>query len=123
MRNILENNIVKIYFKKIYNRHIFTYILFVSLFFVPFSGKVFADTTYVGGRISNDTTWTTSGSPYIVTSAISVYGDTVTPASLTINPGVELRFSSGTGLQIGSGGNKRECQGWNSCIRRDYNGR
>ncbi|HEY6873966.1 MAG TPA: right-handed parallel beta-helix repeat-containing protein, partial [Geobacteraceae bacterium] len=60
-----------------------------------------ADTT-VGGVISSDTTWTLAGSPYNVTSTVQVYGTSTTPATLTIEPGVVVKFASGTGLQIGS---------------------
>ncbi len=65
---------------------------------------VFGDTT-VGGTISVDTTWTASGSPYIVTSNITVQGtdgaDGVT--TLTIEPGTEVRFNQSCQLQIGNG--------------------
>ncbi len=59
--------------------------------------------TYVGGNITTDTTWTLDGSPYIVTADIYVYSqDPDAPAvTLTIEPGVEVRFDSGKGLYIG----------------------
>jgi hypothetical protein len=53
-----------------------------------------ADTT-VGGTISTDTTWDLAGSPYIVTSNITVKGtdgaDAIT--TLQIEPGVEVRMT------------------------------
>jgi flagellar hook assembly protein FlgD len=64
-----------------------------------------ADTS-VNGRISTDTTWTLAGSPYIATSTVQVYGTTSTPVTLTIEPGVVVKFNSGIGLQIGSGANQ-----------------
>jgi MYXO-CTERM domain-containing protein len=49
--------------------------------------------------ISSDTHWTTSSSPYVVTSSILVVND----ARLTIDPGVEVRLDPGSRLEIGSG--------------------
>lgn len=54
--------------------------------------------TEVGGTIDVDTTWTLDKSPYIVTGDVFVLGN---EARLTIEPGVEVRFEPGTGLQIG----------------------
>ncbi|MCC7201040.1 MAG: hypothetical protein IT393_00005, partial [Nitrospirae bacterium] len=59
----------------------------------------------VGGRISTDTTWTLSGSPYVVTSSVQFYGNTSTPITLTIEPGVVVKFQTGTYLQIANGMN------------------
>lgn len=53
--------------------------------------------TLVGGNITTNTTWTAANSPYEVTSSISV----LNTARLTIEPGVTVRFRSGTGLLIG----------------------
>jgi len=59
----------------------------------------------VYGDIAADTTWTLAGSPYRVTGDIVVYGtdgpDHVT--TLTINPGVVVRFDSNKALRIGNG--------------------
>ena len=69
-----------------------TIILFVS--------DVSTAQTYIGGAITTNTTLSIDGSPYIVTSHLHVYhGDYV--ATLTIEPGVELRFEPGTGLYLG----------------------
>ena len=46
--------------------------------------------------ISIDTTWTLAGSPYILTSNVVIE----VGITLTIEPGVEIRFNSGTGLYI-----------------------
>ncbi len=62
--------------------------------------------TNVSGVISSDTTWTLAGSPYIVTSTVYVYKDTTTASTLTIEPGVEVRFAQNTLLYVGSGANK-----------------
>ncbi len=64
-----------------------------------------ADTVVVGA-ITSDTTWTLAGSPYIVTSTVQVYGTATTPATLTIEPGVVVKFASSGGLQIGNSTNK-----------------
>ncbi|MCQ9205401.1 MAG: hypothetical protein NG737_03720, partial [Omnitrophica bacterium] len=65
--------------------------------------QVSSGPTEVGGDITTDTTWTLAGSPYIVTSNIAVkypsYNSST--AILTIQPGVEIRFNSGTGLTVG----------------------
>ncbi len=58
------------------------------------------DSTEVGGRISEDTTWGADGSPYVVTETVVVAGDPM--PTLTIEPGVEVRFRPGTGLQVGT---------------------
>ena len=75
--------------------------MLVFLFALPaFS---LADTT-VGGTISTDTIWTVSGSPYIVTSSITIQGvdgaDGIT--TLTIEPGAEVRFNSNIQLNVGA---------------------
>ena len=65
--------------------------------------QAFADTS-VGGTIATDTFWTAANSPYIVTSSVTVQGtdgaDGIT--TLTIEPGVELRFNPYTQLTIGA---------------------
>ena len=62
-----------------------------------------AQTTVPGGTISTDTTWTLAGSPYTVTGNLAVVGtdgaDAIT--TLTIQPGVEVRFNAAIQLQIG----------------------
>ncbi len=64
-----------------------------------------ASTTVPGGTISTDTTWTLAGSPYVVTGGVDVKGtdgpDGVT--TLTIEPGVEVRFNAGRWLKVGDG--------------------
>lgn len=52
--------------------------------------------TEVGGLISEDTTWTKDKSPYLVTDSISVGSI----ATLTIDPGVVVKFNEGTSLTI-----------------------
>jgi hypothetical protein len=50
--------------------------------------------TNVGGGLFSDTVWSTSGSPYVVTSDVALFpGNT-----LTIEPGVTIKFNSGTKL-------------------------
>jgi parallel beta-helix repeat protein len=72
--------------------------------------------TTVGGDITTNTTWSLSGSPYIVISDVTV----VTPRfqslkTLTIEPGVEVRFDPGTQLILGGlrfgGDGMRPCDG------------
>jgi parallel beta-helix repeat protein len=52
--------------------------------------------TSVGGAITATTTWTTAMSPLCVTSSVDIAPD----ATLTIQPGVTITFSSGEYLQV-----------------------
>jgi hypothetical protein len=52
--------------------------------------------TYVSGGIYNNTTWTLNNSPYIVTGDIVLFPD----KTLTIEPGVEVRFNGYFTLEI-----------------------
>jgi len=58
--------------------------------------------TYISGRIPSDTIWPKEGSPYIVTGPVYVYGNTTTASTLTIEPGVEVRFNLNMPLYIGN---------------------
>jgi|GEM_PF-2794825 len=55
--------------------------------------------TPVGGYISENTTWTLEGSPYIVVADVIVERD----VSLTIEPGVVVKFATGANLVIDGG--------------------
>ena len=59
------------------------------------SNSIFAQTN-VSGIISSNTNWTTSGSPYVVTGNIMVSNG----YTLTIDPGVVVKFDSTKSLQI-----------------------
>ncbi|MFH0813074.1 MAG: hypothetical protein V2A69_09595 [Pseudomonadota bacterium] len=53
--------------------------------------------TNVSGNISTDTTWTLTNSPYVVTGTVQV----LSGVTLTIEPGVTVKFNQGTLLRIG----------------------
>ena len=55
-----------------------------------------AGATNVSGTISTSTTWTTQGSPYIMTSSVTVAAG----VTLTIKPGVTVQAASGTILNV-----------------------
>jgi hypothetical protein len=59
------------------------------------SARSNADTS-VGGTISVDTHWTTAGSPYIVTSDLTINAG----VTLTIDAGVVVRFNGMTGIEV-----------------------
>ncbi|MGD9161466.1 MAG: right-handed parallel beta-helix repeat-containing protein, partial [Desulfobacteraceae bacterium] len=75
--------------------------IFLPLIFLFFPVTESSAETYVSGEIRSDTTWTVANSPYIVTGDITVRYNTSSTATLTIEPGVEVKFNSGTGLYIG----------------------
>ena len=52
--------------------------------------------TYVSGTISSDTTWSAGESPFIVDGSVAVS----IGATLTVQPGVEVRFQSGASLDV-----------------------
>ena len=86
-------------------------LIFLSVLFllVLRASPASADTN-VGGAITVDTTWTLAGSPYNVSSTVQVYGTSTTPTTLTIEPGVVVKFASGAALQIGNGTSQGEQQ-------------
>ena len=66
-----------------------------SFFIMTLSGIAHSE-TIVDSHIVADTTWTKAGSPYVVTIQLDVYPD----VTLTIEPGVEVKFNSGCDLDI-----------------------
>lgn len=72
----------------------------MALVFAP---SLAISATIAGGTITTDTTWTLAQSPYIITGTVTVQGvdgaDGIT--TLTIEPGVELRFNAGKYLYVG----------------------
>ena len=67
-------------------------------------GEAEAATPVPGQTISTSTTWTAAGSPYVVSGAVVVHGSAA--PVLTIEPGVEVRFTTAGSLQFGSGGSR-----------------
>ncbi len=64
----------------------------------PWGGVALGQTT-VGGAFGSDRTWTLDGSPYTVTLTVQVLDG----ATLTIEPGVEVIFEQGQGLDTSRG--------------------
>ena len=52
--------------------------------------------TSVSGTISQDTTWTATNSPYVVTANLTVNSG----VSLTVDPGVEVQLYSSASLRV-----------------------
>jgi hypothetical protein len=78
-------------------------LLALLLVVVPAGGQARADHTIqgtsIGSNIVGDATWTRAGSPYLVTTSISVTNE----ATLTIEPGVDVYFVAGAGMRIEGG--------------------
>ena len=70
--------------------------VFLLCIFVSLPGMVLAD-TYIINNINENTVWSISGSPYVLTGKIHVYQN----VSLTIESGVEVRFNRRAELIIG----------------------
>lgn len=70
---------------------IMAYLLSVSLWDMPKAAVSRPLLTTVGGAITTNTTWTTSGSPYVLTSHVTVKDNIV----LTIEPGVVVKSQGG----------------------------
>ncbi len=68
----------------------------VVLMFLLFPVTAVLGETYVIGSISENTTWSLSKSPYIVVNNIAVEEG----ATLTINPGVQVKFNNGFSLTV-----------------------
>ena len=66
-------------------------VAFASVLCIP---KALA--TDVSGTLTSETTWSASGSPYVVTGSVLVRER----VKLTVEAGVEVRFDSGTSLQV-----------------------
>ena len=82
----------------------FLQILFIFLLFVC-AKSVFAETDIYGGEISQDTTWTADGSPYVIyfaTDTDSGESDFTIDASttLTIESGVIVKFDYGQSMNV-----------------------
>jgi RHS repeat-associated protein len=63
------------------------------------SGNIETMRLDVSGSITTNTTWTLANSPYVVTSSVTVQS----PAVLTIEPGVIVKFAAGTSLTATTG--------------------
>jgi len=68
------------------------------LFSALFSVQVLTAQTEVSGIISENTTWTKINSPYNVTASVNVVSST-----LTIEPGVTIKFAANTKLKVDNG--------------------
>ncbi|MCW2921583.1 MAG: repeat protein [Thermoleophilia bacterium] len=65
-----------------------------------------SDSTAGSSLVSQDTVWRAANSPYIIEDSITVgedVDDELRPATLTIEPGVVVKFKSGASIRIASG--------------------
>jgi len=75
-------------------------------------GNTFNDFTSAGKievvaeQINRDVRWKKYAAPYVLLGSFYVYKDTTTPATLTIDPGVTVKFTLYTAIYIGSGATK-----------------
>ena len=83
--------------------------LFLTILFISFStyNSYAVGPTYVGGVYTTNQRWTPDGSPYIIISDIVIKEcatlHITTTRSDTTEAPVEIRFTPGTGLRLGSG--------------------
>lgn len=63
------------------------YFFVLSVSVLPFSGLAQAETIVSEGNIDNNTTWTQSGSPYILEGSVTIAKD----SNLTVEPGVTVQ--------------------------------
>lgn len=75
--------------------------LFIFSFgiFLVFTAEASAD-THISEAVTEDTTWTSADSPYIIDNSIAVLG----PATLTIEPGVVVKFAPFSDIGMYNGG-------------------
>ena len=98
----------KFYLLRLQNQPTYNLIIILAIIVILFSipSTVCAE-TFVSSDIRQNTTWTLEGSPYIVTGDITVasldwsYHSNPDSVTLTIEPGVQIRFNPGTGLMVG----------------------
>ncbi|MFZ2323178.1 MAG: T9SS type A sorting domain-containing protein [Ignavibacteriaceae bacterium] len=77
-------------------KHYCTNLFSITLSLLLFLSITITAQTNVSGLISSNTTWLLTGSPYIITGNVLVNNSAV----LTIEPGVVVKFNTGTSLQI-----------------------
>lgn len=65
----------------------------LACFLVPWSGPAL---TEVGGTLTNSTVWTLAAAPFVITNNLTV----APQVTLTIEPGVEVRFNQGLRMTI-----------------------
>jgi hypothetical protein len=68
----------------------------LSIVLLIFCSRAATAQTFVSGTLSTNTTWTLAQSPIVVTSTVQVPGG----VTLTIEPGVVVRFEQFTRLTI-----------------------
>ncbi len=73
-----------------------SFFLLLIFFLFSFLTSLYADTFIPGGSITQNTTWTLAGSPYILQGTVTVRS----AATLTVQPGVIVKANPGLNIQL-----------------------
>ena len=101
LQNLTMANIYLIYLIKLEGSIMRSFLKLAGLFLLLACTSLSFAETNVSGAITTNTVWNLAGSPYNVTNDVTVTGGG-SLATLTIEPGVQVRFYPSTSMIIGS---------------------